>query len=117
VVVSELTTGKSRKEVLERLGIKVTICPKLLVEDGIQQVRTVLKQAWFDREKCGRGVEALKLYRREFDDKNKAFRARPLHDWTSHTADAMRYAAVGVTGSNDVWGGDYSKFGQGMAVI
>lgn len=107
VIIKELTTGKTRKEVLERLGIKVTIAPKIFVEDGIQQVRTVLKQAWFDRVKCGRGVEALKLYRREWDDKNKTFRKSALHDWTSHPADAMRYAAVGVTGSTSVWKGNY----------
>lgn len=117
VEVKELTSGKTRKEVLERLGVKVDLAPKLLVDDGIQQVRSVLKQAWFDRTKCGRGVEALKLYRRDYDDKLKAFRSKPLHDWCSHPADAMRYAAVGVTGSNDVWQGDYSKYGQGLAAV
>lgn len=114
VTVKELTTGKSRQEVLERLGIKVTICPRLAIEDGIQQVRQILGQAWFDRGKCDRGIEALKLYRSEFDEKGKVFRPKPLHDWTSHFADAMRYCAVGVTGSNDVWQGDYSKFGAGV---
>ena len=108
VAVKELTTGKSRQEVLERLGIQVTIAPKLRIEDGIQSVRNILKMAWFDRDKCGRGVEALKLYRREFDEKLKTFKTNPLHDWTSHFADAMRYAAIGVTGSNDVWHGVYT---------
>lgn len=118
VEVKELTTGKSRKEVLERLGIKVTPCPKLRVEDGIQQVRTVLKQAWFDRAKCKRGIEALKLYRCDWDDKNKTFRANPVHDWTSHPADSMRYAALGITGVNGAWAGrDYREFSQGMAVV
>lgn len=118
VAVSELTTGKSRKEVLERLGVNVTIAPKLKVEDGIQQVRTVLKQSWFDRAKCKRGVEALKLYRCDWDDKNKTFRANAVHDWTSHPADSMRYAALGVTGVNGAWAGrDYSEFSQGMAVV
>ena len=118
VAVSELTTGKSRKEVLERLGIKVTPAPKLRVEDGIQQVRTVLKQAWFDATKCKRGIEALKLYRTEWDDKNKTFRANAVHDWTSHPADSMRYAALGITGADSPWAGrDYSNFGQGMAVV
>lgn len=113
----ELTTGKSRKEVLEKLGIKVSVAPKLSVEDGIQQMRSVLKQSWIDRGKCGRGVEALKLYRREWDDKNKAFRSKPLHDWTSNFADSGRYGAVGITGGNDVWAGDYNKYSQGMAVV
>ena len=37
----------------------------------------------------------MKQYRKEFDEKNKVFRVRPLHDWTSHAADAFRYFAVG----------------------
>lgn len=117
VAVSELTTGKSRKEVLEKLGIKVTQCHKHFVDDGIQQVRSIVKQAWFDRTKCARGIEALKLYRKDWDDKGKVFRARPIHDWTSHPADAMRYAVMGITGANDAWSGDYSKFTQGMAAV
>ena len=35
------------------------------------------------------------MYRREWDEKRKEFRVRPLHDWTSHYADALRYFAVG----------------------
>jgi hypothetical protein len=40
------------------------------------------------------GIEALKQYRREWDDKRKTFNTRPLHDWTSHGADAFRYLSV-----------------------
>ena len=29
------------------------------------------------------------------DDKRQEFRVNPLHDWTSHYADAFRYYAVG----------------------
>ena len=40
------------------------------------------------------GIEALKLYRREWDSDKKVFRDKPLHDWTSHAADAARYMAI-----------------------
>jgi phage terminase large subunit len=36
----------------------------------------------------------LKLYRSEFDDKLQALKPRPVHDWTSHAADAFRYLAM-----------------------
>jgi hypothetical protein len=36
----------------------------------------------------------MKLYRREWDSDKKVFRDRPLHDWTSHAADAARYMAL-----------------------
>jgi len=91
----ELGTGKSRLEVLESLGLKnLTIAPMHRVEDGINAVRTILPRAWFDARKCSRGVDALKLYRAEYDDKLQALKPRPVHDWTSHAADAFRYLAM-----------------------
>ena len=69
---------------------------KLGLEDGIQATRSILNRCWFDKQKCERGIEALKQYRRTFDDKNKAFKNRPLHDWTSHAADSFRYMAIGL---------------------
>lgn len=95
VEVRELGTGKSRKEVLEGLGIRVTVCPNIPVADGIQAVRMLLPTCWFDKAKCKDGIEALRMYRRDYDDKRQEFRANPLHDWTSHYADAFRYFAVG----------------------
>lgn len=95
VEVRELGTGKSRKEVLEALGVRVTTCPNIPIPDGIDAVRRILPLAWFDQTKCGTAFEALRMYRREFDEKRQEFRQNPLHDYTSHYADAMRYFAVG----------------------
>jgi phage terminase large subunit len=91
----ELGTGKSRLEVLESLGLKnLQLAPMHRLEDGINAVRVFLPKCWFDAEKCARGIDALKLYRAEYDDKLQALRPRPLHDWTSHAADAFRYLAL-----------------------
>jgi hypothetical protein len=95
VEVRELGTGKSRKEVLQGLGIKATVCPNIPIADGIQAVRMLLPTCYFDKEKCKAGIEALRMYRREYDDKRQEFKVHPLHDWTSHYADALRYFAVG----------------------
>jgi hypothetical protein len=94
VQVRELGSGVSRLETLAGLGINATVCRSLPVEDGIQAVRMLLPRCWFDKEKCATGIEALKMYRREYDDRRQEFRLRPLHDWTSHYADAFRYFAV-----------------------
>jgi phage terminase large subunit len=94
VEVRELGTGKSRKEVLAGLGIDATVCPNIPIADGIQAVRMLLPTCWFDKVKCKEGIEALRMYRREYDDKRQEFRTSPLHDWTSHYADAFRYFAV-----------------------
>jgi len=91
----ELGTGKSRLEVLESLGLKnITVAAMHRVEDGINAVRTIIPRCWFDARKCAHGIDALKLYRAEYDDKLQALKPRPVHDWTSHAADAFRYLAM-----------------------
>lgn len=94
--VKELGTGKSRVETLSSLGIKAKIIPAQSVEDGINAARLLIPRCWFDATKCQRGIEALRQYRRDYDEKLKNFKARPLHDWTSHAADAFRYLALGL---------------------
>lgn len=105
----ELGTGKSRLEVLETLGVNnITVAPMHRVEDGINAVRMFIPRCWFDATKCARGIDAMKLYRSEFDDKLMAFKPRPVHDWTSHAADAFRYLAI----SFDKWTSNASGFNR-----
>jgi hypothetical protein len=94
--VKELGTGKSRVETLDSLGVKVRVIPAQSVEDGINAARLMIPRCWFDSVKCQRGIEALRQYRRDYDEKLKNFKSRPLHDWTSHAADAFRYLALGL---------------------
>lgn len=70
----------------------IRIVPSLSHEDGIQAARKMFPRVYFD-ESC-EGLEALRQYRREWDDDRKCFREKPLHNWTSHPADAFRYLAV-----------------------
>jgi hypothetical protein len=115
VQVKELGTGKSRIETLDALGISdITIAPKLAVDDGIQAARSMIARCWFDEEDCARGIEALRQYRREFDERLKTWRGRPLHDWTSHGADAFRYLAVGKQTQQD-WGEPIRRNLRGIA--
>ena len=115
VRVKELGTGKSRLETLDSLGIyNIEIAPRLSIDDGIQATRSLLNRCWFDQEKCERGIEALLQYRREFDEKLKSWRGRPLHDWTSHGADSFRYLAVGYRPVKD-WGEPIKRNLKGIA--
>jgi phage terminase large subunit len=114
VEVRELGTGKSRKEVLEALGVKVEVCPNIPIADGIQAVRMMLPTCWFDKVKCKEGIEALRMYRRDYDDKRQEFRNNPLHDWTSHFADAFRYLAVGYRERAEVAPLDLSSLKRAM---
>lgn len=94
--VKELGTGRSREETLRSLGIVPRIIPAQSVEDGINAARLQIPRCWFDADRCKRGIEALRQYRRDYDEKLKNFKQRPLHDWTSHAADAFRYLALGL---------------------
>ncbi len=93
----ELGTGKSRLEVLESLGLKnITIAPLHRIEDGINGCRVFIPKCWFDAGKCARGIDALKLYRSDYDETLRVLRPGPVHDWTSHAADAFRYLAMTI---------------------
>lgn len=109
--VKELGTGKSRLETLLGFGIRGKVVPLQRVEDGINAVRLMLPTCWFDERKCQRGIEALRQYRHEYDDKLKAFKSRPLHDWTSHAADAFRYLALGLKRKTPHQGPLYANVG------
>ncbi len=92
--VKELGTGRTRVETLIHLGRKPTIVPMHTVMDGINAVRLTLPQVWFDRYRCADGIEALRQYQAEYDEKQRTFKDSPRHDWSSHTADAFRYMAM-----------------------
>lgn len=96
IKVRELTSGKSRLDTAKSLGINFRIAPKLSVEDGIDRTRIILTRSWFDAKKCERGIKAIKNYHKEWNDKTKTYQNHPAHDWSSHGADALRYAAVSI---------------------
>ena len=102
VEVRELGTGKSRKEVLQDLGLNISVCPRISVDDGIQAVRRFLPNCWF-HPKTKQGLDALRNYRREYDEKRNVYYDKPLHDWSSHGSDAFRYLAVGLNTTSN-WG-------------
>jgi phage terminase large subunit len=92
--VRELGTGRTRVETLVQLGRQPRLVPNHEVEDGINAARMTLPKVWFDRDKCRDGIEALRQYRAEFDEKTKAFKDKPRHDWACHSADAFRYLCM-----------------------
>lgn len=91
-----LGTGRSIEEQIRSAGFKVEIVPRLRLADGINMVRTVFPQCWFDGERCADGLQALRRYRWAPDGAQGQVRREPLHDIYSHPADAFRYAAVAL---------------------
>ncbi len=86
--------GKSRLEVLRELGVQnVTVAPRTTPQERISASRMALPLCWFDAEKCARGIQALREYRREWIEKLQDWSGAPLHNWASNGADAFGYGA------------------------
>lgn len=96
VEAHELGTGRTRRETLASLGLRnIRVTPAQDIMDGINAARLLIPRCWFDAENCRRGLEALRQYRADWDEKNKILRNKPLHNWASHGADAFRTGAIG----------------------
>ena len=77
-------------------GLRFTVLPRGPLEDGIEAGRRLMDHAVFDEINCEEGLNGLRSYRYEWDDKKQTYRTIPVHDWASHPADGFRCAAVGV---------------------
>jgi hypothetical protein len=94
--VRELSNGKSRRDTAESLGISFDVAPKLHVYEGIDAVRGLFPSCWFDANKCKDGLNALKNYRKQYNEERKTFENKPFHDWSSNAADAFRTLGTGL---------------------
>jgi phage terminase large subunit len=99
----ELSHGLSRREVASSLGIRYTVLPtlKLSKEEAIECVRGRFNRCWIDAEKCKRLILCLENYRKIWNDKMQCYHEKPVHDWSSHGADAFSYMMHAVKLSVD----------------
>lgn len=95
----EFGSGRTRLEVAEELfrGSQLNILQKISREDGINAARVIFPQVVFDRRKCSEGLDSLRNYHREYDERKQEYKEIPVHDWASDAADAFRYMATGIT--------------------
>ena len=96
VLVSDLGSGKSRYEMLQGHGVRPTLVAKLSIQDGIEAVRALIPTLHFDRQSCALGLKHLRHYHRQWNAKQNTWREKPNHDASSHSADSLRYAAIGL---------------------
>jgi len=110
VKARELGTGKTRQETLSSLGLEIEVVRDHRIADRIEAARNLLARCWFDRDKCARGLDALRQYRKQLapehtwrDGANPEFRPNPVHDWASHAADAFGYGAMHTPETAPSW--------------
>ena len=93
--------GKATQDLFEaaledhRIVSNVNVVPRRAVQHGIDTVRSRFGRYCFNEGTCGDGIQKLELYHRKYDSKRQVFLAQPVHDWTSHCADALRMEALG----------------------
>jgi hypothetical protein len=64
------------------------------LQDGIEAARQVIPLCWFNEQSTYEGLEHLRAYSREWDEKSGTFRQKPKHDAHSHASDSFRYLAI-----------------------
>jgi len=94
-MIKEWGSGRTRVETMQSMGLRPMLVTKASVEDGINAVRRTLPLCVFHPRCEVALINALELYRREWNDEKKCFRQSAVHDWTSHPCDAFRYLAMG----------------------
>jgi hypothetical protein len=76
------------------LGRNPRVVPASSLQDGINAARLTIPIVRFDAGRCARGIDCLKSYQAEWSEELRTFKKTPLHDWSSHGADAFRYLAL-----------------------
>ena len=94
-------TGKSIRELMWEQKFRTQLVPNLSVQDGIQAVRKTLPSVYFNTSNPNvvQGLNALRVYQREWDDRARMFKEKPKHDWASNPADAFRMFALAMNPS------------------
>jgi hypothetical protein len=104
VEVREMGTGVSRRETLQKLGLRpLRVVARIEDEmDGVEAVRNVLPTCWIDQTNCADLIKGLEHYRKEWDEKLGTFKSKAHHDWASHPSKSFETFAVGWKAKSQV---------------
>jgi hypothetical protein len=75
--------ARTRIETLVTLGRKPELAPNEDLMEGVNAGRKTIPFARFDAKRCAQGLESLRAYRTEWDEKARAFKKTPDHNWAS----------------------------------
>jgi phage terminase large subunit len=92
----QLGTGRSIEEIVRDKGFKVEVLRQSSIADGINAVRTLFPQMYFDKNLCADGLSYLRRYQWGPSSALGQERREPLHDDASHPADALRTMAMAI---------------------
>lgn len=84
----------SRWQIAKELGVKFEVVPNLPVIEGIEMVRMIWPRLWIDKEKCQYFLKCAENYHKKYNETHNVYSDTPVHDWSSHMMDALRYLAI-----------------------
>jgi phage terminase large subunit len=70
---------------------KIGLVPKSKIFDRVNAARVMIKNIQFNEENCFNAIEGLCAWSYEYNDENKIFSDKPLHNWASHYGDGFSY--------------------------
>ncbi len=89
-----LESARTPQELYYEQGMKVNVLPRMQeIQTGIEDVRPMLAIAYIDEQKCKHLIKCLENYHKRYNEKTESYSDTPMHDYTSHCADAIRYMA------------------------
>jgi phage terminase large subunit len=96
------SNGDTREQLARGLGLKpLRVHKKFDIMDSIDAARRLLPRMYIDQTKGARFIECIRAYEKKWDEKNKIYQDRPLHNWASHGADALRLLAMALRPGDD----------------
>jgi hypothetical protein len=92
---TDASLGMSYKDALEKAGLyNLTVVPRTTnIWAGINSLRDILSRSWFRAKECEKGLESLEAYHTKDTSSGEVVVKEPVHDWSSHDADAARMVA------------------------
>lgn len=89
-----LQTGHTIQKAAQELGLSSIVLPRDDLEVGIETTRNLLSTCYIDETKCARLLKCLENYRKRYNEATASYSDTPIHDWSSHGSDAVRYCAM-----------------------
>jgi hypothetical protein len=81
--------GRSIGDQAFAFQVQMTVIPATTTANGISAARKTIEVCYWDQDRCERGLDALRSYHYSLDEKKRVLGDAPVHDWSSHDADAF----------------------------
>lgn len=89
----QAAAGRSIAEQAQEFGIQLTVVQATNQQSSEQALRKTLPKCFFNQDNTTDLVHALMNYHYDYNEDRKIYSKVPVHDWSSHGADAMELMA------------------------